>query len=918
MKKILILSANLMILLILLLSASACAEPLTLEEIIARNGNITEEEKAEYLESLDNRENGHDLCLGPDYILDGRKIRLSRMPLTVSNPDGSNPRTIYAPLENTFYEIGDDVILIQETDENRINGRPAAGTAITLDSGIHVDSGNNTLREGSRLLILETNGELHAFYAGAGTDSSTLVIGKDLYIMNCFNDIQFHTPNGGVDIPISFATISFLDGSGYVTAGEDGTLNINIQVHHEWRYWIVSTIVLDDCSMGLILPNMTIHIERLATWFSVEVPLVEIVEPLEYGFAIDMSPTLSLEGAGEGDTVLSVYGREGFTFAVMDLVAITDIGWKHTDPEIGLVDTNMEGEIYYGFSWGPALTWAEVAGIGGFYKVGVVLSAAKSNNGFNPDDPNDSDWHVCGKDNCLEGSAFMRVGPFSVNATLVGGMISIPIISSDSKDFDPFALYYISKTFGDKSMSSLCPHWAYRLDVNVEDPDGNAIPNVSVFYKDVPEHYQDYSSATTDENGLAVLCTQTGTIEVTAELANPKDPSRPFSAKQTVAKTAETQSVTLVLDVPSKHVCFRNSAAGEPTVWPEDITFWPVISKNVILPDTVPKLSGRQFTGWNTAEDGSGTSYAPGAQLTLEDDLTLWAQWEIAGNSWYIIYNANGGTKAPGAQIVPRGQDAVLTDELPEAGTMVFTGWTPDPQTMDPVYHPGETLPYDSGKNVVVLYALWNLDPVERPVIITFDANGGRPDTVPDSLSVPQGVSTRLPEQGPSWDAQHDFLGWSDNPRAREPEWKAGATVLFDQDTTLYAVWHAHYRVIEGAGSVWTKGSGKTQRFVANGNLQYFVELRVDGLPFAEGVQISSGSTVADISAQAMETLSVGNHTVTFIYEDGMAAAPFKVRKKIPPTGDTGYPALWLALIVFGSAGLVLLGTRRRTARRKK
>ena len=142
--------------------------------------------------------------------------------------------------------------------------------------------------------------------------------------------------------------------------------------------------------------------------------------------------------------------------------------------------------------------------------------------------------------------------------------------------------------------------------------------------------------------------------------------------------------------------------------------------------------------------------------------------------------------------------------------------------------------------------------------------------------------------------------------------------MVVNQDTILYAVWNAHYKVIEGAGSVWTKGSGKPQRFVADGDRKYFVELRVDGLPFNEGVQISSGSTVAYINAKAMEKLSVGNHTVTFVYIDGTASAPFKVRTKIPPTGDTGHPALWLTLVMLGIAGLILSGKLTRTARRKK
>lgn len=39
---------------------------------------------------------------------------------------------------------------------------------------------------------------------------------------------------------------------------------------------------------------------------------------------------------------------------------------------------------------------------------------------------------------------------------------------------------------------------------------------------------------------------------------------------------------------------------------------------------------GFTFTGWNTAEDGTGTPYAAGANFSFATDLVLYAQWEVA------------------------------------------------------------------------------------------------------------------------------------------------------------------------------------------------------------------------------------------------------------------------------------------------
>ena len=42
-----------------------------------------------------------------------------------------------------------------------------------------------------------------------------------------------------------------------------------------------------------------------------------------------------------------------------------------------------------------------------------------------------------------------------------------------------------------------------------------------------------------------------------------------------------------------------------------------------------PTREGYTFKEWNTAQDGSGDSYAPGATYTADGDATLYAQWEL-------------------------------------------------------------------------------------------------------------------------------------------------------------------------------------------------------------------------------------------------------------------------------------------------
>ena len=49
---------------------------------------------------------------------------------------------------------------------------------------------------------------------------------------------------------------------------------------------------------------------------------------------------------------------------------------------------------------------------------------------------------------------------------------------------------------------------------------------------------------------------------------------------------------------------------------------------NIALLSTVPTRNGYVFDKWNTATDGSGTDYSPGATYTANTTLTLYAQWK--------------------------------------------------------------------------------------------------------------------------------------------------------------------------------------------------------------------------------------------------------------------------------------------------
>ena len=84
---------------------------------------------------------------------------------------------------------------------------------------------------------------------------------------------------------------------------------------------------------------------------------------------------------------------------------------------------------------------------------------------------------------------------------------------------------------------------------------------------------------------------------------------------------------------------------------------------------------GYDFTSWNTAADGSGTSYKAGEKLTLTADITLYAQWEKI-IFCTIKFDANGGEgKVPDDISAPSGKQTTLPAvELTKDG-YIFAGW---------------------------------------------------------------------------------------------------------------------------------------------------------------------------------------------------------------------------------------------------
>ena len=99
-------------------------------------------------------------------------------------------------------------------------------------------------------------------------------------------------------------------------------------------------------------------------------------------------------------------------------------------------------------------------------------------------------------------------------------------------------------------------------------------------------------------------------------------------------------------------------------------------TKTTVCADA-PTREGYKFTVWNTAQDGSGTAYAPGAEITLSASVTLYAQWLPYIKAYYDKTNITfaTGCDASDKQVV-KGDRITLCDAPQSPFGYTFENWS--------------------------------------------------------------------------------------------------------------------------------------------------------------------------------------------------------------------------------------------------
>ena len=110
---------------------------------------------------------------------------------------------------------------------------------------------------------------------------------------------------------------------------------------------------------------------------------------------------------------------------------------------------------------------------------------------------------------------------------------------------------------------------------------------------------------------------------------------------------------------------------------------------------------GYRFAGWNTAADGTGKAYAEGDSITLDGDVTLYAQWVQLVS---VTFDANGGQGSMSMDPADLGTTVTLPASTLTRDGYNFAGWNTAADGTGSAFVDGAQITLGSN---VTLYAQW-------------------------------------------------------------------------------------------------------------------------------------------------------------------------------------------------------------------
>jgi uncharacterized repeat protein (TIGR02543 family) len=252
---------------------------------------------------------------------------------------------------------------------------------------------------------------------------------------------------------------------------------------------------------------------------------------------------------------------------------------------------------------------------------------------------------------------------------------------------------------------------------------------------------------------------------------------------------ADEHGITFV-SLTTYTVKYDGNGATSGTMKSKSMTY----GKTYTLKANAYERTGYTFAGWNTAKDGSGTTYADQASVknlttTNGETVKLYAQW--TANTYKIKYNGNGSTSGTmSSSTKTYGKTSALKANAFTRTGYTFAGCNPMANGSGTTYADKasvKNLTKTNGKTVT-LYAQWTANTYK----IKFDGNGATSGSM-KSKSMTYDTAATLTANAYKRTG-YTFAGWNTKADGSGKSYKNKASIQNLTSTdgktiTLYAQW---------------------------------------------------------------------------------------------------------------------------------
>ena len=285
------------------------------------------------------------------------------------------------------------------------------------------------------------------------------------------------------------------------------------------------------------------------------------------------------------------------------------------------------------------------------------------------------------------------------------------------------------------------------------------------------------------------------------------------------------------------------------------------VGANIELIENNFSKTGYSFNGWNTKDDGTGTTYSNKSEiknLYKTGIFNLYAKWK--GNEYKVAYNCNGGTTPPATSTHIYGTASNLNANTCVRSGYTFDEWNTKADGTGTNYSNKASITKLATSGTVTLYAKWNkLDTYK----VKYDCNGGNNPAATSSHTY--GISSKL-TANKCTRTGYTFNGWntkSDGKGTNYSDQQSVSTLATSGTVTLYAKWKGNtYKVKYDCNGGSNAPSTSTHTYGTASNLTANTCTRT-GYTFA-GWATKSGGSVAYKNKASISTLATSGTTTLY------------------------------------------------------